>query len=253
MNSAASMKNYLSSSDVVIWLVLIAGKLVLCLSVFKTRLLYNMPWFSVYVLTSTAKSVLLLITAFQASYTAYYYAFYFSGYLQTALAFLTLVECGRRVLPGLELPQKEKAFTYLFAVLAVVVIFVSLWPLRSPDKRFELGAYLGVAVSFIFVAAYSHHLGLYWSRLVAGISFSLGLLYLVDGAAKAMIGHYPSAMVLFVRQLSQIANLLAVVAWIIVVLSPWGEHELTEQSLEKIETAFARIEAGLEAERVETL
>ena len=60
-----------------------------------------------------------------------------------------------------------------------------------------------------------------------------------------MIGHYPAALVLQVRQLSQIANVLAVIAWIVVVLSPWGTRELTEQDVLKIEAAFARIEASL--------
>lgn len=211
------------------------------------------PWFSAYVFAYTAKSVLLFITAFQASYVVYYYAFYLSGFAETTLAFLTLVECGGRVLPGLNLPQKEKAFAYLFAALTAVAIFVSIWPIRTIGKRVELGGYLSVAVAFIFIAAYSRYLGLYWSRLLAGISCNLGLLYLVDGAAKAIINHYPSATVLLVRQLSQIANVLAVIAWIVVVLSPWGESVMTEEDLQVLEAAFAKIEDSLGAERVRAI
>ena len=47
------------------------------------------------------------------------------------------------------------------------------------------------------------------------------------------------------REISQIANILAVIAWIVVILSPWGEREMTEQDLKKIEAAFARIEASV--------
>lgn len=62
-----------------------------------------------------------------------------------------------------------------------------------------------------------------------------------------MIGHYPSALVALVREIRQIANILAVLSWIVVILSPWGEREMTEQDLKKIEAAFARIEASVGA------
>ena len=68
-----------------------------------------------------------------------------------------------------------------------------------------------------------------------------------------MMGHYPPATVFFVRQLSQIANVLAVIAWIIVVLSPWGESVMTEEDLQILEAAFAKIEDSLGAERVKAL
>ena len=123
--------------------------------------------------------------------------------------------------------------------------------MRYIEKRIEMGACLAIAIAFFFIATYSRYLGLFWSRLVAGISSCLGLLYFIDGVSKALTGHYLPAIVLQVRQLSQIANVLAVIAWIVVILSPWGERELTEQNLEKIETAFSKIEAGLGAERLE--
>lgn len=80
---------------------------------------------------------------------------------------------------------------------------------------------------------------------MAGITATLGLLYLVEGATRAMVAHYPPALVAHVREISQIANILAVVSWIVVILSPWGEQEMTEEDLRKIEDAFARIEASL--------
>ena len=57
------------------------------------------------------------------------------------------------------------------------------------ENRIEVGAYPGIAAVFIFIAAYSRYLGLYWSRLLAGITATLGLLYLVEGVTGAMIGH----------------------------------------------------------------
>jgi hypothetical protein len=151
------------------------------------------------------------------------------------------------VLPGLNLPQKEKALAWLLAALGAVVMFAALWPLRSiaHEKRIEVAAYLAIGVVFIFIAAYSRYLGLYWSRLLAGITATLGLLYLVEGAIEAITGHYPSAMVLVVRQINGIANILAVLSWIVIILSPWGEREMTELDLKTIEDAFARIEASL--------
>ena len=241
------MKSYLSTTDLVIWIALITCKLVLCFCILRKALFQRLPYFSVYVFASSVKSLLLFAIAFSASYANYYFIFYVGSKIISVMAFLTLVECGRQVLPGLDLPQKEKALLGLLSALGVVVIFCALWPLRSiaNEKKIEVCACLAIAVGFIFIAAYSRYLGLYWSRLLAGISSSLGLLYLLQGVTGAITGHYPLAMVLRVRQLSQIANVLAVIVWIVVILSPWGEYTMTEADLRKIEEAFARVEASL--------
>jgi hypothetical protein len=241
------VKNYLSPADLAMWIALIAGEVVLCLCILKKRFFNRLRWFSVFVFASTAGDLMLFAIAFWFSYPAYYYAFYISGCINSTLAFLTLIECGRQVLPGLNLPQKEKALAWLLAALGAVVIFAALWPLPSivNERRIEAGAYLAIAVVFIFIAVYSRYLGLYWSRLLAGVTATLGLLYLVEGAASAVAGHYPPALVAAVREIRQIANLLAVLSWIVVILSPWGEREMTEQDLKKIEDAFARIEASV--------
>jgi hypothetical protein len=241
------VKNYLSPADLAMWIALIAGQVVLCLCILKRRFFNRLRWFSVFMLVTTVEDLLLLSIAFWFSYPAYYYAFYISSGIDSALAFLTLIECGRQVLPGLNLPQKEKALAWLLAALGVVIIFTVQWPLPSivNERRIEVGAYLAIAVVFIFIAAYSRYLGLYWSRLLAGITATLGLLYLVEGAASAVAGHYPPALVALVREIRQIANILAVVSWIVVMLSPWGEREMAEQDLRKIEDAFARIEASI--------
>lgn len=249
------MKDYISSADLAIWIVLIAGRVVLCLCIMKKRLFSKLPWFSLYSFAAAVESVLLLAIAYSASYAVYYYVFYVTSHAVSVFAFLTLIECGRRVLPGLNLPQREKAIGLLLGALAAVVAFSALWPLRSlaNEKRIDLAACLAISITFIFIAAYSRYLGLAWSRLLAGIAASLGFLYLVQGATRAITGHYPLVMVLQVRQLSQIANVVAVIAWIVVVLSPWGTREYTEQDLLKIEAAFARIEASLDTGEVKTV
>jgi hypothetical protein len=239
------MKNYLNVADVVMWMMLITAKLVLCLSIAKKRFFNRLPLFSALIFFSTVKSLLLYILAFWARYAAYYRTFYISSYIESSLIFLTLIECGRQVLPGLNLPQKEKAFAWLLASLGAVVIFAAYWPVNFVENRIEVGAYLGIAIVFIFIATYSRYLGLYWSRLLAGITATLGVLYLIEGATSAVAGHYPPALVTQVREIRQIANILAVVSWIVVILSPWGERELTEEGLKKIEDAFARIEASV--------
>ncbi len=247
------MKNYLGTLDLTIWLALIAGKVFLCLCIFKKKLFRRMLWFPVYVLTFTIKSAALFATALWASYTTYYYAYYVTSQIESLLAFLTLFECSRRVLPGLNLPKKEQAMSLLLTSLAVVVAFASLWPMRYIEKRVEMGAFLAIAITFFFVAFYSRYLGLYWSRLLGEICSCLGLLYLVDGISKALTGHYPPAIVIPVRQISLIANILAVIAWIVVVLSPWGESVMTEEDLQILEAAFVKIEDSLGAERVKAI
>jgi hypothetical protein len=245
------MKSYLSSPDLAMWLVLIAGKGVLCLCILKKRFFSRLPWFSAYIFAYTSKSLVLLGLAYLSSYKAYYYAFYIGGYIESVLAFFTLIECGRQVLPGLNLPQKERAFAWLSVSLTVVITLLVVWPMPSVahERKIEAGAYLVTAMVFIFIAAYSRYLGLYWSRLLAGITVTLGLLYLVEGVYSAIIGHYPPALVARVREIRQIANILAVISWIVVILSPWGERVLTKEGLRKIEAAFARIEASLGGER----
>ena len=182
--------------------------------------------------------------------------FSIGSYIESALVFLTLVECGRQVLPGLNLPQKEKALTWLLAALGAVVIFAALWPLRSiaNEKRIEVGAYLAIGVVFIFIAVYSRYLGLYWSRLLAGVTSTLGLLYLVDRSLAARyLATIRLSLVAQVREILQSPISLRFVSWIVVILSPWGEREMTEQDLLKIEAAFARIEASLGTGEVKTV
>jgi len=239
------VKNYLSTADLAMWIALTVGQVVLCLCILKKHFLSRLRWFSVFMLVTTLENLLLFIIAFWGSYRTYYSAFYANSHIDSVLAFMTLIECGRQVLPGLNLPQKEKALAWLLASLGAVVSFASYWPLNFLENRIEVGAYLSIAVTFIFIAVYSRYLGLYWSRLLAGVTATLGLLYLVEGATRAMAGHYPPALAAQVREISQIANILAVISWIVVILSPWGEREMTEQDLKKIEDAFARIEASL--------
>jgi hypothetical protein len=239
------MKSHLSIFDLTMWIALIAGKLVLCLCILRKHLFRRLPSFSVYVLTSSMKSLLLFGIAFAGSYTTYYYAFFVTGHIESILAFLTLLECGRQVLPGLDLPRKERAFGLLLAIVAGVVIFAAVWPVHYIENRLEVGAFLVISVTFIFIAIYSRYLGLYWSRLLAGVTATLGMLYLVEGVTRAISWHYASVLVLQVRLISQIANVLAVLSWIIVVLAPWGEYRLTEDELRKYQQVVNEIEDNL--------
>lgn len=237
------MKNFIDTTDLAIWLALIAGQVVLCLCILKKNAVRRLPWFSAYVFAFTIKNVLLFALAFLASYTAYYNAFHVSTHVVSALAFLTLVEFGRWVLPGLNLPHNKKAFAWFLTALAGIAIFAIQWPLRYVEKRIDVAAYLAVAASFIFIAVYSRSLGLRWARVVRGLSFTLGFLYLVDGVAKALIGHYPMEVAVKARLVSEIAGVLAVVAWIIVILSPWGVREITEEELLKLGQLVDHMEA----------
>jgi hypothetical protein len=220
-----------STTDLAIWFALIAGQGILCAAIVKRGLLRRLPLFSIYVFGATAETLILIAIAFLGSYETYYWAFYVTGHLVSVLALLTLFEFGRQVFPGLGLPQQKKALSWLIAALVVVVLFASTWPLRFIEKRLEVGGFLSIAVACIFIAGYSRYLGLYWSRVLGGVSITLGLLYLVEGVASAIVGHFPSAVVLQVRQLAQVANVAAVVAWTAVILSPWGEYKMTEDDL----------------------
>lgn len=239
------MSKFISTTDLAIWIALIAGRLVLCSVIFKKKFFRRMPWFSSYALASTAESLLLFAIAFLFDYKVYYYVFYVTSHIVSLMAFSALLESGRRVLPGLDLPQKEKALTLLSLAVIGIILFVTFWPLRTLASRVELGTQLIIGVGFIFITAYARYLGLYWSRLVAGVTATLGLLYLVQATADAIMAHYGESLVLPVRLLSQIANVLAVIAWIVVILSPWGERKPTEEGLQKIEAALATIEASL--------
>ncbi|MBZ5508784.1 MAG: hypothetical protein LAO78_25265 [Acidobacteriia bacterium] len=182
------MKDYISSADLAIWIVLIAGRLFLCLSICKKRLHQRLRWFSLYSFAAAFESVLLLAIAYSASYEVYYYVFYVTSHSISVLTFLTLIECGRRVLPGLNVPQREKAGALLLVAISGVVAFAGLWPLRFIENRIELGSQLSVAVAFFFIAIYSRYLGLSWSRLLAGIASSLGFLYSYKVRQKQLRG-----------------------------------------------------------------
>jgi hypothetical protein len=102
------VKNYLSTIDLAMWIALIVGQVVLCLCILKKRFLRRLRWFSVFMLATTLENLLLFVIAFWFSYRAYYYAFYINGCIDSPLAFLTLIECGRQVLPGLKPAAKRK-------------------------------------------------------------------------------------------------------------------------------------------------
>jgi hypothetical protein len=239
------MKNFLGSTNLAIWLVMIAGKVVLCLCILKKNLLRRLPWVSAYVFVTTIGSLVLLALAFLASYAVYYYSFFVVSFAQSVAAFLTLLEFWRQVLPGFNLPRNKQALGWFLAALGGVAIFAISWPVRYMEDRIEVASYLTIAVAFIFIAAYARYLGLYWSRLVGGVSLTLGVLYLVDGAAKALMAHYSyhSSAFSLIRHASEIVSILAAVAWIIVILSPWGEREITEEELLKLGQLVDHMEA----------
>jgi hypothetical protein len=241
------MKEYLSTLDLAIWVALIAAQVVLCLSVLKKRLFYRLPCFSIYIFTSALESLVLLAIAFFASYTTYYHAFYIAGHFVSVLGFLTLIEFGRQIFPSLHLPQRERALACLSAVVLAIFVFVTLWPVRSigNEKKIEVAACLMIATTFGFIAGYSRYLGLRWSRLLGGVAGTLGLVYLVDGVTKAIIGHYSFDLAVRVRQAREIANIGAIIAWIVVVLSPWEEFPLTDEMLRKAEQIVDGAEANL--------
>jgi hypothetical protein len=241
------MKDQLGAFDVTIWAALIAAQFVLLLAGIRKRLYRRLPGFSLYVLVSLVDSVLLFAVAFFASYATYYHIFYVAGHIVSAFAFLTLIEFGCQVLPGLDLPRRQEALGCLLLAIASILLFVWLWPIRSlaNEKSIEVGACLIVAAAFAFVAGYSRYIGLRWSRLVGGIAFTLGIMYFMDGFMKALIGHYPFAIAIRIRQTRQIISVMSVTAWIVVVLSSWGEHPMAEGDLANAENIVAGIEASL--------
>jgi hypothetical protein len=241
------MKSFLSNADLAIWLASIAGKVVLCLCILKKNLVRRLPWVSAYVLGSTIKSLFLLALAFLASYTVYYYSFFAASLVLSAIAFLTLLEFWRQVLPGFDLPHNKRALGWFLGALAGISVFAARWPLRYVENRIEVATYLMIAVAFIFIAGYARYLRLYWSRLVGGASLTLGVLYLVDGVVKAMMWHYPHFIFIPTRYISEIVSIVAAVSWIVVILSPWGEREITQEELLKLEQLVDHMEADFVA------
>jgi hypothetical protein len=141
------------------------------------------------------------------------------------------------------LPHSKKALGWLLIALSGIAVFAALFPLRYAEKRVDVAAYMMIAAAFIIIAFYARSLGLHWSRLVGGVSLTLGLLYLADGVAKALISHYPMAVALKVRLLSEIVSILATLSWIVVILSPWGERKITEDELLKLEQLVDHMES----------
>lgn len=103
------MRNFLSGTDLAIWMALIVSEVILCLCIFKKSVARKLPWFASYIFASTAINFLFLALAFLASYATYYRVFHVVNPIRSALAFLTLVEFARRVLPGFNLPHNKKA------------------------------------------------------------------------------------------------------------------------------------------------
>lgn len=238
------MKAYLSIAELALWIALIAGQVFLCLCILKRRFFERLPWFSTYAFASAIENLLLIAIAFWGSYRLYYRAFYVSNYLESILVFLALIECGRQVLPGVGVPAREKAFAWFVASIATIGLMVSVGRLGGVQNRIEVGGYLTIGVAFIFIATYARYLGLYWSRLIAGIAFVLGTLHLVGAATRAITSAYPT-LHKSVGIGSQAANILAVIAWTIVILMPWGEYDPTDDELAQARQMVDDIESNL--------
>ena len=54
---------------------------------------------------------------------------------------------------------------------------------------------------------------------------------------------YHSPAFSLIRHASEIVSIVAAVAWTIVILSPWGEREITEEDLLKLEQLVDHMEA----------
>ena len=149
-------------------------------------------------------------------------------------------------MPGLDLPQKQTAFGWLLVAIVAIVVFTSFWPLRYFEKRIEVASFFSIAAAFMFIAGYARYLRLSWSRLLGGVSCTLGFLYLVNGVTGAIMAHYTSrALLVRVNQFAQLANVIAVAAWIIVVLSPWGEYKMTEDDLRQFQEIVGAAQANV--------
>ena len=239
------MANLFSNPDVVLWKTLIVGKGLLCLCVFKKKLFDRLPWFSAYILTTTAKSLLLFSLASWSSYGVYYYVFYATSYLEAVLVLFALTECALQVLPGFDLPKKSKAVILFVGAVAIVVGFAAVWPLRFLENRIEIACYFAIAIVSVGIAIYARYLGLHWSRLIARMTSILGLLYFADGTAYLVQAHYPSAIDEYVRRISESVNMLAVIAWTVVILSPWGEYDPTDEELAQAKRIVDDVEDNL--------
>jgi hypothetical protein len=239
------MNEPISNLDLAMWVVFTAGQVFLCVCIIRRKITRRLPWFSAYIFAVTAETLIQLALLRWGSYAAYYYAFYASSFIVAALALFSLVECGLQVLPGLDLPKKDKARLWLIGVVAAAVTFAALWPLRYIENRVEVGAYLAIAATATVIAIYARYLGLYWSQLLAGVSFTLGFRYLVGGATRAILWHAPVSFALQLRIADQVANILAVIAWIIVILMPWGEYDPTEEELAQAKQIVDDIEDNL--------
>lgn len=239
------MNEPISNLDLAMWIIFTVGQVFLCLCVIKRKITRRLPWFSVYIFASTAETLIQIALLRWGSYAAYYYTFYATGIIIAGLAFCTLVDCGLQVLPGLDLPDKDKARIWLIGVVATAIAFAALWPLRYIENRVEVGAYLTIAATAIVIAVYARYLGFYWSRLLAGISFTLGVLYFVAGVTRAILWHAPVSFALQLRIADQAVNILAVIAWTVVILSPWGEYELTDEQFAQIKKIVDDAEANL--------
>ena len=103
------MKSYLSIPDLAMWIVLIAGKVMLCLCILKKHFFGRLPIFSALIFflqrselgTFCSRVLGQLCRLLPRS-------FYISGHIESALIFLTLVECGRQVLSRTQSAAKRK-------------------------------------------------------------------------------------------------------------------------------------------------
>lgn len=237
--------------DTFLWLLLAASQCALLVTVLQRKLWRRLPGFALYAIGSSMDTFVLLWIGIAGTYESYYQAFYFGGKIISVLAFLGLIEIARLLLPTLDLPGKWRALLLLASGIVASVLFAWLWPLASLEKHVELGAFLVIAMAFLFLFIYSLQVGMYWSKLTALIAAGFLLRFALQAVAKAVIGHWPDSSnpwVLLARQLSMFSHILAVGIWVYASTSRWGEHILTVAEARKVENLFADTASALREE-----
>jgi len=238
----------LKTSDICLWLLLVCAEIALTVCLARKRLWGRLPCFSIFSVVSACDALVLLALGTLGSYEGYYRAFYFGGKITAALAFLSLVEIARIVLPALDLPAKRAALVSSVAGFLACMAFVILWPMASREKQIELGAFMVIAAAFIFLFSYSIRLGIYWSRLTALIALGFLLRFSMQAVCVAIIGHWPdcnNSFILMVRQMSMAVHLAALGVWIYASMSRWGEHGLTLADAKIVQRLFNNTESAL--------
>lgn len=178
----------LSGFDRFVWAASFYGQIVLLLVLWIRHRAKSFPVFTIYIVESILKTIVLTLAFFHVSQRAYFYAYWYLGFIDEALQLLVFYELAVHVFCPTGVWARDVRRTFVGLVCASSLVALLLTWLAHPVARIRFQTFLlrsnffsAALLSELFVGTMvlSITVGLPWKTHVARIAQGLGAFSLI--------------------------------------------------------------------------